>query len=140
MTEEQLAKLQNFFIKKQGVTFEWGHNDCNTLVVEMHDYMYGTSDMSKLRGRYWDLRSAVQFVRQQLDHETWLKSVGYTQITDDLTPEPGDVIMGYDRVFWCGHIYYNNRVYSIDQDGPFRQVKLTDFPPLNNATMQLWRK
>lgn len=64
---------------KRHVPFAWGQHDCNTLVVELHDFLFGTRQLDLVKGQYNDLKSALRFLKTQTQAD-WFESQGYLKV------------------------------------------------------------
>lgn len=82
--------LALYLAEKRHVKFEWGVNDCNTLVVEFHDKFYGTKYYQRLYKKYSNRVEAVRFTLIEINASQWFVEAGYDVIST--YPRDGDVI------------------------------------------------
>jgi hypothetical protein len=127
--------LELFLIQHRHGEFAWGHNDCNTFIVEYVDLLLGSNIISEVRGKYFNARSALAFIRNYKALDVGLQESGFT-IVD--TPQNGDIITFLRNGFVCGHIIGFNRVHSIDEQGGYIAVPL-DRVDLSHPDLKIWR-
>lgn len=121
------GKLALYLASKKHQKFEWSRHDCNTLVVEFHDYLHGTEYLKLLQDKYTDKRSAVKFIRGTLNNLKFFRMAGY-QPTDD-KPENLDILSDGYRAW----IVFQGWAWTIAEG--HRMVK----QPINNLKATTWR-
>lgn len=116
-----------------GKPFARGTNDCMTMFLGWHDYVYGTDLLKTIYNKYNDTRSAAVFwqrnfpgVRQQLH------TMGFKQTLD--TPRDLDLAINETSLFPSAYILYDNEWYGIDE-GSYAGVF-----DLEDADITIWRK
>jgi hypothetical protein len=76
MKLQQKFALAQYIASKENVEYEWGINDCNTLLFEFHDSAYGTNMMSLIK--YRDPRAAMKFAKGYMGLQQWMNIHDYT--------------------------------------------------------------
>ena len=127
--------LHLFLMKYQNENFVWGWKDCNTFIVEYVDYLKDTSIYDEVRGKYFNIKSAIGFVRKYKCLNVGLDEQGFTEVT---TAQDGDIITYPKFGFVCGHIVGYGRVHSMEVDAGYVAVPMNavDFGDKN---IKSWR-
>jgi len=127
--------LEMWIMQHSHSEFEWGWNDCNTIVVEYVDWLTGSNIMNEVRGKYYDLKTAHRFAKNYKQLHVGLQDAGFVEVD---TPQDGDVITMVDRGLVCGHIVFNNRAHSMDMLSGYISVPL-NIINLNDNNLKIWR-
>jgi len=135
VNEMNFTDLQWYVLRFTTNKFEWGHNDCNTFIVEYVDWIKGTEIIKEVRGKYWDARSAFKFTRDYKKLDAGLEEQGFTQ-AEEL--QDGDIVTYEKNGFVCGHIYAYSRMHSMDTDNGYMSVPV-DRVNMNDPKLKIWR-
>ena len=91
MRTGELLRHAAYIGRHQNKDFEWGKNDCLTFLFGWVDAVFGEKQQSKIRGKYYDIRSAVKFWREfPMSVKQWMTLRGFEQ-TDGEYAREGDV-------------------------------------------------
>lgn len=102
-------KLAKYLASKRNTLFEWGVHDCNTLVVQWHDYAFQTSYYQRLYKKYSSRKEAYQFIVDEMDAYDWLQEAGYVKMH---WPQCGDIIVdGFSAWIVLGQYAYSVHEY-----------------------------
>lgn len=107
-------KLGLWLAEKRHLPWQRGINDCCTLVMEWHDHLHGTDTLSEIKGKYWDLKTAIKWAKK-IPLQEWFPKHGYKQIFDAL--ETGDIVMVQHYKYFCsGYIICMGQAWGIQDD------------------------
>mgnify|MGYP003125325171 FL=1 len=134
MIQNDLDKLGQFLARKRHTAFELSVNDCNTLAVEWHDLRYGTNKLDNIKGQYHNNRTRIQFAKEYLSAETWLKTNGYKQVK---TKKEGDLILVKHKYWSVVYIYFFGVAYTFEEGKNLVQINPKSFP---KDQIEIWRR
>ena len=106
-------KLGLWLAQKRHRPFEWGRNDCNTLVLEMHDFLYDTNTLAHVYEQYRNRSGAIRFAKRFTSAPDQLQSLGYKQ---GIRPTTGDVLLQDSKLYYTAWIVFGNSAYSISEE------------------------
>lgn len=129
-TVKPILRLAWYVAKKRHSQFEWGKNDCNTFVVEMHDYVWGTDYLPRLYGKYSSLLSAARFSRRDIQAPDWLTEAGYRK---SLHRTDHSVLLEQRGSCWHAWVVLQGQAYSID---PEKGAVVAPAPAVENV--EVW--
>tara|TARA_R110000744_G_scaffold244960_4_gene361726 strand:- start:463 stop:891 length:429 start_codon:yes stop_codon:yes gene_type:complete len=130
-----ISGLHLFLMKYQNEEFVWGWKDCNTFVVEYVDYLKATTIYTEVQGKYFNIKSAIKFVRNYKCLNVGLKEQGFTEVSQ---AQDGDIITYPKFGFVCGHIVGYGRVHSMEVDAGYIAVPLSKVD-LTDTNIKIWR-
>lgn len=110
----------------------WAVNDCNTFIVEWHDYFYQTNHFELCNFDYDGPVSAARWQRKFLAAPDFLQMIGYQQV---LLASSGDVLLQDLGPFWCAYLVMGRQAYTIDHKLGLVSIELNK---LDNYT--IWSK
>lgn len=138
MKTQQQLKMAAFISRHAGEAFAWGTNDCNTFFIEMHDYVYGTTDMLKVKNHYGSRRGACEFMRKLgLTPGQWLHLRGYKRITSADAWQNGDVATHNHRLYATVFVYFEGVFWSVQEE---TECAAYTVEAVTSAEHQGWRK
>lgn len=108
---ESLIKTAQFLSDKRNSYFAWSKNDCTTMVLELHDKLYGTDTLAILYGKYSNQRQAYRLAKT-VEVKELLQDIGYEQRK---TPKSGDVVLIKHKHGYYSHIYFDGNLFSMDE-------------------------
>ena len=125
MERVEATELAKFLSTKRHNKFEWGINDCNTLIVDMHDALFGTLFGLAIKGKYTSKIGAYKFQHRFQPAPDWLAMVGYKQVD---TIENGDVVVAqYNHKLWHGLIALEGYLYTFKENDSFCKTAIEEF-------------
>lgn len=138
MTENNTANIDGlhlFLYRYQAENFVWGWKDCNTFVVEYVDYLKNTNIYNEIRGKYYNIRSAISFVKNYKPLDLGLQEQGFVEVKEY---QDGDIITYPRYGFVCGHIVAYGRAHSMEVEAGYISVPLEaiDFA---DPKLKIWR-
>lgn len=118
MNIQNSLKLRSIIKGQAGKPFEWGVHDCNTFFIDIHDKMYGTTDIQKVKNQYSDRRSAIKFLRDQLKltPAQWLHFRNYVPIAEPGNWVAGDVVLIQHPVYASVYIYSEGAFWTVPEN------------------------
>lgn len=125
-------RLAQWLAKQKHKKFQWGKNDCCTMVLAAHDHMYRTNTLSIAYDKYNTAKGAYKFARE-LGIQDYARKIGYRQV--ELPPQDGDLIMVEHKLGYYLHIVLNECIYSMDPQVGMVKAKLNTL----TDTYTLWR-
>lgn len=121
MNTQDKFRLGSFITRKTGQDFAWGVNDCNTFFIELHDLLYGTTDLDRVKAQYRNRHQAVKFLKQLgLTPAQWLYMRDYGVIQDPVDWQDGDVAIIQHRVFASVYVYFNGAFWTVPEGQQMR--------------------
>lgn len=132
---EKVRQIALFLASKRHTEFEWGKNDCNTMVFELHDLLYNEDSSHIVRDKYHNMKSAYRYANT-VDFVEYLQSIGYEQ---GKRLQDGDiVVVKHSRNgSYMVHIALKNELYSMDQE---RGLVAIDYSAFKGIEHTLWRR
>ena len=127
------VKLAWYLAKKRSAKFEWGRNDCNTFIVEMHDTLYNTNFLPRLWEKYDSLLSAVRFSKRNIQAPNWLTEAGYRPTLSPVRQD-GEVLLEQRGSCWHAWVVLQGYAYSITPD-----LGITKAPVEAVDNVHVWR-
>ena len=127
-------KLGSFITGKMGQDFHWGINDCNTFFIELHDKLYGTDDLKRVQEKYFDKRTAIQFLKDLgITPAQWLYMRNYRKLEDNFRWTDGDVAIHQHKTYASVYVYFNGAFWTVPEGKvmtgyhpkAFEKIKLT---------------
>ena len=134
MIQSDLDKLGQFLARKRHTAFELSVNDCNTLAVEWHDLRYGTNKLDNIKDKYHTNRQRIQFAKEYISAETWLKTNGYKK---QKTKKEGDFILVKHKYWSVVYIYFFGVAYTFEENKGLVQINPKSFP---KDQIEIWRR
>ena len=113
MLNKDQMKLGLWLAGKQQQPWSRGTNDCCTLFMEYHDYMFGTDTLKSIYGKYNSLRGAIRLRKKFPTVNEWFPTHGYHKVD---TPQTGDVVMVRQRFFPSSYIICQNTAWGISDE------------------------
>jgi len=113
MKAELQQKVGLWLASKQWQPWERGKNDCCTLLLEYHDYLFGTELLPNVYGKYNDLRSAIRLRKEFPTVNEWFPEKGYHQV---MQPQTGDIVMVEQRWFPSTYIICMAQAWGLTDD------------------------
>lgn len=118
-----------------GKQLNWGKTDCVTFFFETQAALHDINTEQYWKGKYWDLRSAVQWSRDNpFDDCELLKQYEQLEVTGREL-ELGDAKINYKKGLPHSQIYYDNLWWSV-WDGLGFGYNVVN----NNETHIIWRR
>ena len=130
-------KIGTFIAEKTDQAFRWGVNDCNTFFIELHDRLYGSRDLERVRNQYTDRSTARAFLKKLgLTPAQWLHMRNYSKISNT-DWQPGDVAILQHQVFASVYVYFDGAFWTVPEG-----KSITGYRPeaLTKHDIQGWRK
>ena len=134
MIQSDLDKLGQFLARKRHTAFELSVNDCNTLAVEWHDLRYGTNKLDNIKDKYHTNRQRIQFAKEYISAETWLKTNGYKK---QKTKKEGDFILVKHKYWSVVYIYFFGVAYTFEENKGLAMINPKSFP---KDQIEIWRR
>jgi hypothetical protein len=132
MNTENIQKLGLWLSTKRHTQFEWGKNDCNTFVLEMHDHLHGTNYLKLIKEKYANKMGAARFAKRWPSAPAQLQTMGYKT---GLRPTTGDVLTQNFGLYYTGWVVLGNEAYSMQEE---RGLVVAKTSAINDYT--IWRK
>ncbi|MBT2059490.1 hypothetical protein ABKV35_13955 [Enterobacter kobei] len=114
--QSDLSKLLNRYINKQ---HQFGQNDCNILVADYIDMLYGTDYFSKMKDQYSNIAEGLRTCKKLVGFNNVLEACEKHLEQSDVI-ENGSVILIKQkyktRVYYSASIVFNGKVISVHQD------------------------
>lgn len=108
--------MGSFITRKTGQDFYWGINDCNTFFIELHDELYGTDDLKRVKEQYANRPEAVKFMKNLgLTPAQWLHMRNYRKLEDKFRWTDGDVGIIQHKVFASVYVYFNGAFWTVPE-------------------------
>ena len=107
------ATVAKFIMQKRFQKPEWAVNDCNTFIVEFHDYAYGTKHFDMCSFDYDTALQAARWQKHFWAAPEFLQLIGYKQC---MLADTGDVILQDLGPFWCAWLVYERFAYTISHE------------------------
>lgn len=107
------AETARYLTHKRFQMPQWAVNDCNTFIVEYHDYIYGTQHFDNCGFNYSSKLSAARWQQNFISAPEFLKMIGYKQT---MLTETGDVLLQDLGPFWCAWLVYQRRAYTVSHE------------------------
>lgn len=132
MIQAKLIKLGKYLATKRHQEFEWGRNDCNTFVMEMHDAVHDTDVLKQIYEKYTTMRTAMIFSKRVIGTaEDKLVELGYTK---RIKATSGDVLLQDGKFYTTAWIVLDKIAYSMHEQHGCMMVETR---ALDNYTV--WR-
>jgi hypothetical protein len=131
MNTENIQKLGLWLSTKRHTQFEWGKNDCNTFVLEMHDHMHGTNYLKLIKEKYANKMGAARFAKRWPSAPAQLQTMGYKT---GIRPTTGDVLAQNFGLYYTGWVVLGNEAYSMQEE---RGLVVAKTSAINDYT--IWR-
>ena len=131
-------KVGSWLTSKQGQAFNWGTWDCNIFFVELHDMLYGTTDLDRVHRKYQDRRSGVRVLREIGTPAQWLHFKNYKKKTSSHPKwRDGDIATIDQRLYYSVYFYFDGAFWTVPEEG-----QLTGYTPasVENVMTAWWRK
>ena len=131
-------KLGSFITGKMGQDFHWGINDCNTFFIELHDMLYNTKDLERVKEQYNNKRTAIQFLKNlSITPAQWLYMRHYRKLEGEYEWEDGDVAIHQHKVYASVYVYFDGAFWTVPED-----KTMTGYHPkaFDNINLVGWRK
>lgn len=112
MDQPTKFKLGLWLATKRHLPFEWGKNDCNTLILEMHDFLYKTEYLKEIYAQYRNRSGAIRFAKRYTSAPEQLESIGYRRAIKAVT---GDVLVQNQGLYYTGWIVFGDEAYSMSE-------------------------
>lgn len=132
MNAEKTTQLALWLSTKRHTRYEWGRNDCNTFVMEMHDHLWNTNYLGLIAEKYETRTGAARFAKRWPSAPAQLSSMGYKP---GIRPTTGDVLLQNYGTYYAAWIVLGSEAYSMAEDRGFVAAKLS---AVNDYT--IWRK
>lgn len=129
----------NYITNKMGKDFEWGVNDCNTFFIELHDLLYETEDLPRVKEQYSTRKGAIKFLKDlQLTPAQWLTLRDYKKLkATNPQYQDGDVLLLPMRVYSSVFFYFNGALWTFPEGKELRGYAPKAF---NKLEKTVWRK
>jgi hypothetical protein len=140
MELQQQLKMGSFISKRTGKAFEWNVNDCNTFFIEMHDYVYGTTDYEdKVKGAYSHKEGAKEFMRNlKITPAMWLHLRDYKELkAKNPQWENGDVVTIERGYYASVYVYFEGAFWTVPEGQEIKGYHPKAFKKLEKRN---WRK
>jgi hypothetical protein len=129
----------NYITNKMGKDFEWGVNDCNTFFIELHDLLYETDDLPRVKEKYSTRKGAMKFLKDlKLTPAQWLTLRDYKKLkANNPQYQDGDVLLLPQRVYSSVFFYFNGALWTFPEGKELRGYAPKAF---NKLEKTVWRK
>lgn len=117
------ANTARYLMHKRFQEPQWAVNDCNTFIVEYHDYIYGTQHFDNCGFDYNSKLSAGRWQRDFIAAPDFMQLIGYDQV---LLSQTGDVILQDLGPFWCAWLVYERDAYTISHEQGLVRVSVNN--------------
>ncbi len=116
------VEFHSYIQSQIGKPFKWGENDCNTFILKMVDYFYGTDYAIDIVGQYDSKKSALRFAKRigNLRDYLPLKRIPRNHA------QTGDLILVKDKVFDMAHVCMGSKMVSVDETMGVIQLPMVD--------------
>ena len=114
--------------------YELSRNDCNTLAVEWHDIRFDTNKLDNIKDKYHNNRQRIQFAKEYISAETWLKTNGYKK---QKTKKEGDFILVKHKYWSVVYIYFFGVAYTFEENKGLVRINPKSFP---KDQIEIWRR
>ena len=138
MRLQEKFKLGSYITGKIDQEFRWGLNDCNTFFIELHDKIYGTNDLPRVKNKYFDRHTANRFLRDLGQTPAqWLHFRNYRKLPGLDNWQDGDVVIFQHKVFASVYVYFDGAFWTVPEGQTMR-----GYHPdaLTKHKIQGWRK
>ena len=130
--------MGSFISGKVGQEFRWGINDCNTFFIELHDKLYGTDDLKRVKQQYINKKTAIKFLKNLgLTPAQWLHIRNYSQIKGKKDWQDGDVLTIQHKIYASVYVYFDGAFWTVPEEQTMRGYHPDSF---TNVTYTGWRK
>jgi len=140
MDIQDSIKLLSIIRKQAGKPFQWGVHDCNTFFIEIHDQMYGSRDIEKVRDQYGDRRGAIVFLNKtlKLSAAQWLHLRNYKKIVSKKPKwTAGDVVLIERHAYSSVYIYSEGAFWTVPEGS---ELVAYDPSAVAKEMTSAWRK
>ncbi|EOZ9159093.1 hypothetical protein K1J20_02470 [Enterobacter hormaechei] len=114
--QSDLSKLLNRYINKK---HQFGQNDCNILVADYIDMLYGTDYVSKMKDQYSDIVEGLRLCKKLVGFNNVLEACE-KHLEQSETIETGSVILIKQkhgrRIYYSASIVINEKVITVHDD------------------------
>lgn len=106
-------QLGIWLAEKKNQPWVRGKNDCCTFMMEWHDYIHGTKTLDQIYGKYYNLKTAIQWAKK-VPLNKWFTEHGY-KVVDK--PQTGDIVMvKHNKFFYSNYIVCLNVAWGLQDD------------------------
>ena len=121
-------KVIQFAEKEYKKPFEWGKNDCNTLVLNYLDKIYLSDTFIKIAyKKYSSLKEAIKFQKEyEVRLTNFCLGLGLKKIPANKA-RTGDILIIEEKNFEIGHICLGSLVLSVVIDETTDMAKIPSF-------------
>jgi hypothetical protein len=140
MNIQDSLKLRDIIKKQAGKEFEWGVHDCNTFFIDIHDKMYGSQDIEKVKHQYSNRRGAIVFLNKtlKLTAAQWLHFRKYKKITAKKPKwTAGDVVLIENPAYSSVYIYSEGAFWTVPEGS---ELVAYDPSAVAKEMTSAWRK
>ena len=130
---EKILKTAQFLASKKHSKFQWGENDCHTLVLELNDLLYKENSLSAIYKKYNSIKGCFSLAKT-LDAQKYMNSLGY-KLCNNITHN--DVVLVKHKHGYYSHVALCGMLYSMDPDRGLVTAKTSDF---DSVDYTVWRR
>lgn len=132
-------KLRSIIQGKAGQPFEWGVHDCNTFFIDIHDKLYGTTDMKDVLHQYTNRKGAIAFLKNKLKLTSaqWLYFRNYRKQTGEVEWQNGDIALIEHKIYASVYIYCNGVFWTVPEQ---QELLAYESSAVESQMTSAWRK